>query len=315
MTNKYFSGIGALLVSCNLMAQVDYIPIFDYNAISHPTVGKGGMVVSQREIASEVGADILRKGGNAVDAAVATALALAVVLPRAGNLGGGGFMLVYLSKEKKTVAIDYREMAPSAAHRDLFLDKKGNYDRKKAVFSLLSAGVPGTVAGLAYALEKYGSLSWQEVIEPALRLAEDGFEVTYDLAKILSDNKGRLSSNEAFAKAYYKANNNSYKAGEIIKLPDLAWSLNRLKQFGPNEFYSGEIAKRIVKEMKRNKGLMTLEDLATYKVVEREPVIGNYQNYKIISMPPSSSGGTLLIQMLNMLEPYALTQMGFGSSQ
>ena len=297
------------------MAQVDYLPIFDYNAISHPTVGKGGMVVSQREIASEVGADILRKGGNAVDAAVATALALAVVLPRAGNLGGGGFMLVYLSKEKKTVAIDYREMAPSAAHRDLFLDKKGNYDRKKAVFSLLSAGVPGTVAGLAYALEKYGTLSWQEVIEPALRLAEDGFEVTHDLAKILSDYKGRLSSNEAFAKAYYKANNNSYKAGEIIKLPDLAWSLNRLKQFGPNEFYSGEIAKRIVKEMKRNKGLMTLEDLATYKVVEREPVIGNYQNYKIISMPPSSSGGTLLIQMLNMLEPYALTQMGFGSSQ
>ena len=297
------------------MGQVDYLPIFDYNAISHPTVGKGGMVVSQREIASEVGADILRKGGNAVDAAVATALALAVVLPRAGNLGGGGFMLVYLSKEKKTVAIDYREMAPSAAHRDLFLDKKGNYDRKKAVFSLLSAGVPGTVAGLAYALEKYGTLSWQEVIEPALRLAEDGFEVTYDLAKILSDNKGRLSSNEAFAKAYYKANNNSYKAGEIIKLPDLAWSLNRLKQFGPNEFYSGEIAKRIVKEMKRKKGIMTLEDLATYKVVERESVIGNYQNYKIISMPPSSSGGTLLIQMLNMLEPYALTQMGFGSSQ
>ena len=133
------------------MVQVDYLPIFDYNAITHPTVGKGGMVGSQREIASEVGADILRKGGNAVDAAVATALALAVVLPRAGNLGGGGFMLVYLSKEKKTVAIDYREMAPSAAHRDLFLDKKGNYDRKKAVFSLLSAGVPGTVAGLAYA--------------------------------------------------------------------------------------------------------------------------------------------------------------------
>ena len=167
MTNKYFLWIGTLLVSFNLMAQVDYLPIFDYNAISHPTVGKGGMVVSQREIASEVGADILRKGGNAVDAAVATALALAVVLPRAGNLGGGGFMLVYLSKEKKTVAIDYREMAPSAAHRDLFLDKKGNYDRKKAVFSLLSAGVPGTVAGLAYALEKYGTLSWQEVIEPA----------------------------------------------------------------------------------------------------------------------------------------------------
>ena len=142
------------------------------------------MVVSQRELASQIGAEILSQGGNAVDAAVATALALAVVLPRAGNLGGGGFMLVYLEEQKKTVAIDYREMAPFAATRDMFLDKSGNYDRKKAQFSLLSAGVPGTVAGLSYALEKYGTLSWKEVIEPALELAENGFVVSYDLANL-----------------------------------------------------------------------------------------------------------------------------------
>ena len=182
------------------------LPIIDYGSISHPEIGTGGMVVSQRKIASEIGVEILRQGGNAVDAAVATALALAVVLPRAGNLGGGGFMLVYSEELKKTIAIDYREMAPLQASRDMFLDKNGNYDRRKAQFSLLSAGVPGTVAGLYYALNKYGTLSWGEVLDPAIQLAEDGFVVPHDLSSVLSNYKIRLSANEATAKAYYNTN-------------------------------------------------------------------------------------------------------------
>ena len=169
MIKKIYIFLVSLLFVSLLGAKAQNLPIIDYNSVTHPEIGSGGMVVSQRKIASEVGAEILREGGNAVDAAVATALALAVVLPRAGNLGGGGFMLVYSEELKKTIAIDYREMAPIRASRDMFLDEKGNYDRKKAQFSLLSAGVPGTVAGLYYALNKYGTLSWGEVLDPAIK--------------------------------------------------------------------------------------------------------------------------------------------------
>ena len=296
-------------------AKTQDLPIIDYSSITHPEIGTGGMVVSQRKIASEVGAQILREGGNAVDAAVATALALAVVLPRAGNLGGGGFMLIYSEELKKTVAIDYREMAPLQASRDMFLDSNGNYDRKKAQFSLLSAGVPGTVAGLHYALKKYGTLSWEVVIDPAITLAEDGFVVPHDLSSVLSNYRNRLTANAATARAYYKRNKVPYEAGEIIKLPDLAWSLKELKKQGPAAFYKGKIAEKIVAEMERNGGLITSEDLANYKVKERVPVKGIYKGYEIVSMPPSSSGGVHLIQMLNMLEPFSLKEMGFGSAQ
>ncbi len=290
-------------------------PIIDYNSITHPVIGSGGMVVSQRTIASEVGAEILRNGGNAVDAAVATALALAVVLPRAGNLGGGGFMLVYSQELKKTVAIDYREMAPLQASRDMFLDEKGNYDRRKAQFSLLSAGVPGTIAGLYYALNKYGTLSWGDVLNPAIELAEEGFVVSHDLSSVLSNYKNRLTANEATAKAYYKKNKETYSAGEVIKLPDLAWSLKELKKVGPDAFYKGKIAEKIVAEMELNGGLITAKDLANYKVKERLPLQGTFKGYEVVSMPPSSSGGVHLIQMLNMLEPFSIKEMGFGSAQ
>ena len=294
----------------------DSLPTIEYSSINHPVISQTGMVVSQRKSASEVGAEILRNGGNAVDAAVATGLALAVVLPRAGNLGGGGFMVVYLKDQDKTVTIDYREKAPSAAHRDLFLDENGNYDKKKAQFSLLSAGVPGTVAGLHHALTKYGSLSWKEVLEPSIRLAEEGFAVPHDLANILASSpyKQRLSSNEAAAKSYYKSDKSNYKAGEILKLPDLAWTLKQLAEFGPDAFYKGEIAKKIVQEMERNQGLISAEDLKNYKAVERSPVEGTYKNFKIVSMPPASSGGIHLIQMLNMLEEFPIKEMGFGSA-
>ncbi len=292
------------------------LPIIEYNSINHPVISKTGMVVSQRHKASEVGAEILRQGGNAVDAAVATGLALAVVLPRAGNLGGGGFMVVYLKDKDKTITIDYREKAPSEAHRDLFLDQNGNYDKQRAQFSLLSAGVPGTVAGLYLALTKYGTMTWQEVLEPSIKLAEEGFMIPHDLANILASPryKKRLSSNAAAAKSYYKKDKSNYQAGELLKLPDLAWTLKQLSDNGPGAFYEGEIAKKIVKEMKRNQGLISAEDLKNYKAVERSPVEGTYKDFRIVSMPPASSGGVHLIQMLNMLEEYPIQDMGFGSA-
>ncbi len=315
MTKKLNIFFFSLYLATSLGAAENDLPIIDYSTISHPELGTGGMVVSQRKVASEVGAEILRQGGNAIDAAVATALTLAVVLPRAGNLGGGGFMLIYSNELQKTIAIDYREMAPAKASRDMFLDNKGNYDRKKAQFSLLSAGVPGTVAGLYYALEKYGTLSWDEVLDPAINLAENGFKVPHDLSSVLTNYKNRLTANQATAEAYYKKNKVPYKAGEVMKLPDLAWSLKELKQYGPSAFYQGEIAKKIVAEMERNGGLITLKDLGNYKVKERVPIKGTYKGYEIVSMPPSSSGGVHLIQMLNMLEPFSLNEMGFGSAE
>jgi gamma-glutamyltranspeptidase/glutathione hydrolase len=293
------------------------LPIIEYQAINHPIIDNQGMVVSQRKIASEVGAQILKEGGNAVDAAVATGLALAVVLPRAGNLGGGGFMIIHLKEEDRNIAIDYREKAPSGAFRDLFLDENGNYDKKKAQFSLLSAGVPGSVAGFHHALMNYGTLSWEEVLKPAIRLAEEGFEIPHDLANTLASKRyrARLSSNEAAAKVFYKEDKSLYKAGEILVQNDLANTLRQLSEFGPDAFYKGEIAKLIVKEMERNGGLITLEDLSNYQIAERKPLNGQYKDYKIVSMPPSSSGGTHLIQMLNMLEEFPIKEMGFGSAE
>ena len=305
----------SLLVLQTLFA--NDLPIIEYQAINHPVIDNQGMVVSQRKIASEVGAQILKEGGNAVDAAVATGLALAVVLPRAGNLGGGGFMIIHLKEEDRNIAIDYREKAPSGAFRDLFLDENGNYDKKKAQFSLLSAGVPGSVAGFHHALMNYGTFSWEEVLKPAIRLAEEGFEIPHDLANTLASKRyrARLSSNEAAAKVFYKEDKSLYKAGEILVQNDLANTLKQLSEFGPDAFYKGEIAKLIVKEMERNGGLITLEDLSNYKIAERKPLNGQYKDYKIVSMPPSSSGGTHLIQMLNMLEEFPIKEMGFGSAE
>ena len=312
---KILTPLISLLVLQTLFA--NDLPIIEYQAINHPVIDNQGMVVSQRKIASEVGAQILKEGGNAVDAAVATGLALAVVLPRAGNLGGGGFMIIHLKEEDRNIAIDYREKAPSGAFRDLFLDENGNYDKKKAQFSLLSAGVPGSVAGFHHALMNYGTLSWEEVLKPAIRLAEEGFEIPHDLANTLASKRyrARLSSNEAAAKVFYKEDKSLYKAGEILVQNDLANTLRQLSEFGPDAFYQGEIAKLIVKEMERNGGLITLEDLSNYQIAERKPLNGQYKDYKIVSMPPSSSGGTHLIQMLNMLEEFPIKDMGFGSAE
>jgi gamma-glutamyltranspeptidase/glutathione hydrolase len=312
---KILTSVISLLVLHSLFA--NDLPIIEYQSINHPVIDDYGMVVSQRKIASEVGAKILKDGGNAVDAAVATGLALAVVLPRAGNIGGGGFMIIHLKDKNETIAIDYREKAPSGAFRDLFLDEEGNYDKKKAQFSLLSAGVPGSVAGFHHALINYGTLSWEEILKPAIKLAEEGFEIPHDLANTLASKRyrARLSSNEAAAKVFYKADKSLYVAGEVLIQKDLARTLKLLSELGPDAFYKGEIAELIVKEMQKNGGLITLQDLKNYNIVEREPLVGDYKDYKIVSMPPSSSGGTHLIQMLNMLEEFPIKEMGFGSAE
>jgi gamma-glutamyltranspeptidase/glutathione hydrolase len=312
---KILTPIISLFVLHSLFA--NDLPIIEYQSINHPVIDDDGMVVSQRMIASEVGAQILKDGGNAVDAAVATGLALAVVLPRAGNLGGGGFMIVHLKDKNETIAIDYREKAPAGAFRDLFLDEEGNYDKKKAQFSLLSAGVPGSVAGFHHALINYGTLSWEEILKPAIKLAEEGFEIPHDLANTLASKRyrARLSANEAAAKVFYKEDKSLYAAGEILIQKDLARTLTLLSELGPDAFYKGEIAALIVKEMEKNGGLITLQDLKNYNIVERQPLVGDYKNYKIVSMPPSSSGGTHLIQMLNMLEEFPIKEMGFGSAE
>lgn len=292
--------------------QADEKAIVQYNTLHHPVIGKKGMVVSQRAIASQIGADILQKGGNAVDAAVAVGFALAVTLPRAGNLGGGGFMLVHLTKENKTIALDYREMAPAAAHRDMYLDKDGNVDEKKARFSLLSAGVPGTVAGLSYALDHYGTMPLSVVIEPAIQLAEQGITVSYDLSEGIKE-RPRLRT-PSTCKVYFKKDCVPYEAGETLVQKDLAWSLRQIQENGPDAFYKGAIARKITQEMKRNGGLITMKDLAVYHPVVRKPVSGHFRGYEIVSMPPPSSGGVHIIQMLNILDHFPLKDTGPNSA-
>jgi len=281
-----------------------------------PVRGRHGMVASTNEVASRVGVEIMKRGGNAVDAAIAVAFALQVTHPAAGNLGGGGFMMIRL-KNGRTTAIDYREMAPAAAHRDVYLDKNGNLIEGEggSLVGYRAAGVPGTVRGMELALKKYGSgkLTWNQLIEPARQLAANGFTVTYELARSLHGSREYLSQYPE-TKRIYLRNGNFYKEGELFRQPELAQTFARLQRFGPNEFYEGETARLIAADMKRHNGLMTLEDLRGYVAKERTPVRGNYRGYEIISMPPPSSGGAVLIEMLNILEGFDLAKLDASSS-
>ncbi len=285
-------------------------------ASREPVRTRHAMVASTNETASLVGVDILKRGGNAIDAAIAVALALTATHPSAGNLGGGGFMMIRL-KNGKTTAIDYREMAPAAATRDIYLDKNGNVIKGEGgpVVGYRAAGVPGTVKGMELALKKYGSgkLSWRQLVEPARRLAAYGFVVNRNLARSLQGNQEYLSQYDE-TKRIYLRNGNFYREGEIFRQPDLAATFARLQRGGPDEFYTGQTARLIVADMKRNNGLMTMQDLANYFAKEREPLRGSYRDYGIISMPPPSSGGAVLIQMLNILEGYDLAKMDWASS-
>ncbi|WP_278875938.1 gamma-glutamyltransferase [Paracoccus yeei] len=281
----------------------------------HPVWAENGMVSAQERLAAEIGRDIMAKGGNAVDAGVAVAFALAVTLPRAGNLGGGGFMLVHDAETGRTQAIDYRELAPSGASRDMFLDDKGEADSDKSLYTGAASGVPGTVAGMRMALDTYGSMPWADVIAPAIRLAEEGIIVTPDLADSLEAEREALMKHPSTAKIFFKEGGAGYRPGERLVQADLAATLKKVAAEGPDGFYKGAVAENIARAVQAAGGPMTVEDLAAYKPVLREPVRGSYRGYEIVSMPPPSSGGVHLIQILNTLEGYPIGALGHNTAE
>jgi gamma-glutamyltranspeptidase/glutathione hydrolase len=287
-------------------------------AASRPPVrARRGMVASTDRIASQTGVDVLKRGGNAVDAAIAVAFALAVTYPAAGNLGGGGFMMIRL-RDGRTTAIDYREMAPAAAHRDVYLDARGELIKGEggSLVGYRAAGVPGTVAGMELALKKYGSgrLTWAQLVEPARRLAAEGFPLSYGLARGLKANVKDFAP-YAESKKIYNNNGRFWEEGEVWRQPELAATFARLQRGGPREFYEGRTARLIADDMRAHNGLMTLEDLKGYVAKERVPLRTTYRGFEVISMPPPSSGGAVLIEMLNILEGFDLRNMGASSSE
>ncbi len=290
-------------------------PIINYASLAQPVWAQHGMVSSQQAIATKIGVDILKQGGNAIDAAVAVGFTLAVTLPRAGNLGGGGFMLVHLAEKNQTIAIDYREMAPSQAFRDMYLNEDGSVDKNRSRFHGLAVGVPGTVKGLVEALQQYGSMSLQQVLKPAIQLAAEGFEVDHDLAKSLQHSTERLKRWPATAKVFFHADGTAYQEGEIFKQPDLANTLKNIAADGVNSFYQGDTAEKIVTAVNHAGGSMQLDDLKNYQVKFRQPVSGTYRGYEIKSMPPPSSGGTHIIQILNIMEQQNISDMGHNSAE
>lgn len=280
----------------------------------HPVKEQHGMVASVDALATQVGVDILRQGGNAVDAAVAVGFALAVTHPQAGNLGGGGFMMLRTASGR-TTAIDFREMAPARASRDMFLDANGNADSKRSLTSHLATGTPGSVAGFALAAQKYGTLPLSRLLAPAIKLARDGFVVNDALADDLNTyGKEVLLAHPNSKAIFFKANGAPYQKGEKLVQKNLAHSLSLIAKQGPDAFYKGAIADQIASEMAANGGLIGKADLAAYRAVERKPVSGSYRGYEVFSMPPPSSGGIHIVQILNILENFNLAKMGFGSA-
>ena len=272
---------------------------------------KHGMVASASGLASQVGVDTLKRGGNAVDAAVAVGLALAVVYPEAGNLGGGGFMLIRMADGRNT-AIDYRETAPALASRTLYLDKQGNIIKGASLVGYRAVGVPGTVAGLALAQRRYGRLSWRQVVEPARRLAAQGFLISPALASSLK--KATVLNGFAESRRVFGRGGKAYRAGELFRQPALAATLERLEEHGPREFYTGRTARLLAQDMAAHGGLVTLADLRHYRAVERTPLRGTYRGYGVLTMPPPSSGGVALLEMLNILERSDVRRMGSGTA-
>ena len=282
---------------------------------SVPVEAQNGLVVSSHYLATQEALKVLKNGGNAIDAAVTAAFALAVTQPRSGNIGGGGFMLVSNEKTNKVIAIDYREKAPAAAYKDMFLDKNKNVDKKLSRFSHQSAGVPGTVAGLALALEQYGTITLKEALKPAIKLAQKGFVVSARFNKGTTAKQKRLKRYEATKKIFYKKDGSPYKVGDIFIQKDLAKTLKRIAKNGVKEFYTGKTAKLLVKDMKKHGGLITMDDMKNYKATIRKPVHGNYRGYDIYSMSPPSSGGAHVVQILNIMENYDIKAMGHNSAQ
>ncbi|MCE3256648.1 MAG: gamma-glutamyltransferase 1, Threonine peptidase family [Nitrobacter vulgaris] len=282
---------------------------------SRPVAAKHGMVVAQERLAAKIGAEVLAQGGNAVDAAVATGFALAVTYPRAGNIGGGGFMLIHLADSRRDIAIDYRETAPDATRRDIFLGADGAPDPAKSRDSALGIGVPGTVAGLTLALDKYGSgkFTLARLLKPAITLARDGLEVADDSADTLSQSHDRLARWPSSMKIFAHPDGTPLREGDRLVQTDLAATLTEIAEHGPQGFYEGPVASKLVKAIGAANGIMTLEDLKSYQPLIREPVRGKYRGYDVVSMPLSSSGGTVLLESLNILEGFPMRDLHQGS--
>ena len=284
--------------------------IFRYSDRVHPDIADSNMVVSQNQIATEVGYQILEQGGNAVDAATAIGFALAVTLPRAGNLGGGGFMLIYDSSTKKVSTIDYRSAAPKKAKSEMFLNKNGGVIR----YGYIVTAVPGTVAGLIKAHEEHGNLSLQEVIEPSIDLASKGFRVTYDLFQALNFGKVSLLEDATSKTKFYDSDQNTLPTDSLLIQPDLAKTLRLISTKGKDGFYKGKTAELISQASKTNGGLITQKDLASYEAKERTALRTSYRGYQVVTMPPTASGGLVLLQTLNILENFNLREQGHNSA-
>jgi gamma-glutamyltranspeptidase/glutathione hydrolase len=294
-----------------LMAAVMILSAPFVAASTEPVHARHGMVVSVHELASRAGVEIMQAGGNAVDAAVATGFALAVVHPPAGNLGGGGFMLVRMA-DGKVHFLDYREKAPAAAKADMYLDAQGNVIEGASEYGYKAIGVPGSVAGMVYAEQKYGKLTLRQVMAPAIRLAREGYALSWDEARDFEGDPylGKFAE----SRRIFQRDGNYYQPGELFRQPDLARTLERIAA-KPDDFYHGALARELAAALQKGGGLITAEDLSRYEVKEREPVRGTYRGYEIISAPPPSSGGTVLIESLNILEGYDLGQLGDRSAQ
>jgi len=310
MIKSYFPCFLLLLVSFESLSQTRTQTTLDYQNRIHPEISSGFMVVSQNSHATEAGYEILKKGGNAVDASVAVGFALAVTLPRAGNLGGGGFVLIYDKEKDDVSSIDYRSAAPKSARSDLFVQ-----DDSVVRFGHLVNAVPGSVAGLLKAHQDHGTMPLADLLMPSIRLARDGFEVTHDLNYVLEWGKESMLSNDASSNKFYSANKYPIEIKSTFKQPNLAKSLFMISKKGADVFYRGEIAKWISEESLANGGLITLEDMASYEAKYREPIETSYRGYKIISMAPAASGGLVLLQTLNILENFDLKDSGHNSAK
>jgi gamma-glutamyltranspeptidase/glutathione hydrolase len=301
---------------CSQADQALTPPIISQGARFFPVLASHGMTVAQEGAAAKIGVHILRRGGNAVDAAVAVGFALAVTLPRAGNLGGGGFMLVYLAKQKKTVAIDYRETAPADTPHDVFLNEGGEAVAAKSRDTGLAVGVPGTVAGFSYALRNYGSgkFSLAELVAPAVTLARSGIDVDDDLADSLPIAQTRLGRWPSTARIFLRPDGTSLQRGDRLVQSDLASVIEAIGRDGERAFYTGRVAEKIVTSVRAAGGRMTLDDLRSYRAIERTPLHGVYRGHEIVAMPPPSSGGVHIIELLNILEGFPLAAQGANSA-
>ena len=297
-----------LFISLNVWGQVRYI---DYPSPFHPTVGTSGMVVSQNQASSDIGIEVLNMGGNAIDAAVAVGFSLATTLPRAGNLGGGGFMLIYLSDEKKTIAVDFRNAAPKKLSKKDFLFLKNNYDQRR--YGYKASGIPGTVAGLLQTHDRYGKLPLKRILQPVIKQALEGIQVSYDLNQAIGS-ADQINLDQESKNIYYQ-NSNPLKEHSLMRRPDLAWTFREIARNGEEAFYSGSIAKKIVEAMKQNDGYISLKDLKDYKPRFAEPIQTTYRNYKVLAHPPPAGGAAVLLEGLNILENFNTDEVGPNSAK